>query len=266
VVEHLTAAPCSCGKVGSFRAIFGLMKRLNSFAGTLILTAGLCAALTLPGCYKTEMETQKTRADKAEGDAKANAEKLAKAATDLEQAKAQLNQMRRGTLITLVNGQQAGTDEIIMTQPGVFVRSGSRQRVGSKVTFDNGRIADQQLTVQRETGKTNFTGSVRSSRPDGEWLWYDPKGVPAVKEVWKEGKLAQVFNAASVRGETVTWKELSKADREKWFRSTANIFSNLPELVRELDVAPAPAVPAKPDAAKPATGIPAKKATTPPKR
>ena len=219
-----------------------------------VLALCLAAGSILPGCYKTEMETQKARADKAEGDLKAVTEQVAAMKTSLDAEKARASQAKRGQLVTIINGQQAGFDEIAMTQPGQFVREGVRQRPGSKVMFTAGKIADQQLVVLRDNGKPNFQGNTRNSRPDGEWIWFDPKGVAANKEVWKDGKLAQVFNATSVRGDVVTWKERTKAERDAWFKGTAAVFSNLPELVRELDAAPAPAAgAAKADATKPGT-------------
>ena len=242
------------------------MKNASRRLSLSVVSFGLLAATVLPGCYKTEMETQKARADKAEGDLAALKEQLTKSKSDLDTAKAQINQFRSGQLVTLVNGQPLGTDQISMTQPGVFVRNGTRQRPGSKVNFDNGRIADQQLVTLRDNGKPNFQGNVKNSRPDGDWLWYDPKGVPATKEVWKDGKLAQVFKATSVKGDAVTWKESSKAERESWFKSTAVVFNNLPELIRELDAAPAPAPKdpkADPKATDPKAKTPAK---TPAKR
>jgi hypothetical protein len=242
------------------------MKNVSRRLSLTVVSFGLLTATVLPGCYKTEMETQKARADKAEGDLAAAKEQLTKSKAELDSAKAQINQSRSGQLVTLVNGQQAGTDQITMTQPGVFVRNGIRQRVGSKVNFDNGRIADQQLVTTRPDGKTNFQGNVKNSRPEGDWLWYDPKGNPATKEVWKDGKLAQVFRATAVKGDQITWKEMSKAEREAWFKSTGGVFSNLPELIRELDAAPAPAPKdpkADPKATDPKAKAPAK---TPAKR
>ena len=205
-----------------------------------VLALCLAAGSILSGCYKTEMETQKARADKAEGDLKAVTEQVAATKSNLDAERARANQAKRGQLVTIVNGQQAGYDEIAMTQPGQFVREGVRQRPGSKVMFTGGRIADQQLVVLRDNGKPNFQGNTRNSRPDGEWIWFDPKGMAANKEVWKDGKLAQVFNATAVKGDAVTWKERTKIEKEAWFKERAAVFNNLPELVRELDANPAP--------------------------
>lgn len=209
----------------------------------LALVAGSVA--TFGGCYKSQMEAEKGRADAAEAKAKELEAKVATAEGAARQAQQQLQSLQQagtqGMLVTLVNGQEVGRDAIRSVGPGRFVRNGERWRPTSAVQFVNGVLADQVMKVNRDNGKPNFEGAVKNSRPDGDWIWYDREGRPSTKEVWKDGKLAETHTNTSRDPAKPTWRAQSRADRDTWFRNSQAVFASLPELIREL--APAPAGP-----------------------
>jgi len=249
----------------------------------------VCAALgmsVLPGCYKSEMETQKVRADAAE-------KKAAELETQVATAKQQADSLRapaqkyqamsqNAKLGVYVNNQKIGTEELRWDETrGEFVRNGARVRSTSVVRFDNGKLADQMLKVGRESGKPLVEGMIKNSRPEGDWIWYNAEGKPTFKEVWKDGKLDSLHSASLTKpkaapkpkpgtragapvaptpggtrpgtpgatpagttavpagpntlptGETVTWKAMSKGDRDARVRNTVASFAALPELIRE---------------------------------
>ncbi|MBX9736816.1 MAG: hypothetical protein K2X32_07810, partial [Phycisphaerales bacterium] len=170
---------------------------MNRASGRTFASLIVCAAFSmsvLPGCYKSEMETQKARADAAE---KKSAELEAQLATTKQQADSlrapaqKFQAMSQGTKLGVyVNNQKVGTDELRWDDTrGEFVRNGARVRSTSLVRFDNGKLSDQMLKVGRESGKPLVEGMVKNSRPEGDWIWYNAEGKPVFKEVWKDGKL-----------------------------------------------------------------------------
>ncbi|MFN9133760.1 MAG: hypothetical protein ACK5XO_13950 [Phycisphaerales bacterium] len=222
---------------------------------TMAAAIALAACLPMAGCYKSQYEEEKKKAEES-GAKVAELEKRLSALTSeandaksrATSAEAAIANLRTNgvNLVTLVNGQMAGTDQIRLAPNGQFVRHGNRVRSQSVIRFEDGRIADQVITVNRDDGKPNFTGAVKNSRPDGEWIWHDRQGRPATKEIWANGKIEKVQAGTIARDGKVTWRDMPKADRDRWFRDTAPVFANLPELIRETTVAatvtaPAPA-------------------------
>ena len=215
------------------------VERMESLARVAALLLCAAGAASLSGCNKAELEAQKTRADASDQKVKQLEADLGKSKTDLaaamtraQQAESQLNVMRSGAvLVTMIDGKIDGRDTIRWdgTQ---FVRHGDRVRSNGVVKFDSGRVADQTMLINRESGKPWFTGATKNSRPDGEWIWFDKDGKPQTKEVWADGTLTDVQRASISREGKVTWAKLSKADRDAWAKSTSGTFVNLPELVR----------------------------------
>lgn len=227
-------------------------------------------SLTLPGCYKGEAEAQKTRADDLQKQLDEANGKLSSANKEVAAFRgpaSKFEAMSRGgmKLAVIVNGQRIGYDEVKLTDSGELVRNGLRQRSSSSVRFIDGKLADQMLVVNRESGKKLVEGNVRGSRPDGDWLWYDRDGKPAFKEVWKDGKLDALFKAEITKAkapapakkttpakpgtpgattppvtppvtppaEVVNWKAASKAEKDERLFKTVATFAALPELIRE---------------------------------
>jgi len=213
------------------------------FAGAALVL--FAAVASMGGCYKTEADTQKARADKAEAALAETNAKLEASNKKAADAQAIVARVQRARLVTIIDGKPVGSDEIALTASGEFVRSGNRIRPTSTIRYDNGKIADQPLSVTRDNGKLNFTGAVRNSRPEGDWIWFDKDGRPSVKEVWKDGKLSESAHATAIKpdpakGDQVTWKTMARTDRDKWLGTTAVIFANIPELIREAGAAPEP--------------------------
>jgi hypothetical protein len=232
---------------------------------TTALALLLASGLALGGCYKADMEKEKARANAAEEKIKGLESELAKAKGDLQaaamraqQAEAQFRTVSTGAvLVTLVDGQPAGTDTIRFNGTS-FVRHGERRRSNGSIQFDNGRLADGPFTMNRDNGKKWFEGAVRNSRPDGEWIWYNRDGQPSTRETWRDGKVVEVARGTTAKDGKTSWARMNKADRDAWFRSTANTFVNLPELIRDTTMATAAADPGTTSAgnqpaAKPAT-------------
>jgi hypothetical protein len=221
----------------------------------------LMFTLLAGGCYKSDFEREKKQRE--EGDAKIAdlTTQLATARQQAEAANAKLNQFggiinarARGPLklATIANGTVDGTDEIEFDPSlGAFVRNGVRQRQTSAVKYERGRIADQVITISRSNGKPYITGATKGGSPDGEWLWYNADGKETNKEVWKEGKLVELWKATGVKDGKPSWTQQSKGERDSWFASKANLFMNFPELTRALGAAPTPPPPA-PKETKPA--------------
>ncbi len=251
------------------------MNRASGRAFASLIVFAAFSMSVLPGCYKSEMETQKARADAAE---KKSAELEAQLATTKQQADSlrapaqKFQAMSQGAKLGVyVNNQKVGTDELRWDDTrGEFVRNGARVRSTSLVRFENGKLSDQMLKVGRESGKPLVEGMIKNSRPEGDWIWYNAEGKPVFKEVWKDGKLDGLFSATISKpkaapkpkagakpatpgttttpagttavpvgpntlptGETVTWKAMSKGDRDARVRNTVATFAALPELIRE---------------------------------
>lgn len=234
-------------------------RSFKTFTAVALLAA---AGLALPGCYKAEAEANKTKASQLESENKTLQAELDRVKTDyqtvMRRAQNAETMLNSAVLVTMVDGQEVGRDTIKF-DGSKFVRSGPRTRSNGTVNFENGRVADGPLAVNRDSGKVWFKGQTRNSRPDGEWVWYDRDGKEQTKEVWTDGKLAELHRASVAKNGKVTWTKLGKADRDAWAKTTANTFINLPELVRDTSAAPTtvqaqkPATtPTKPGAKKPA--------------
>lgn len=216
----------------------------------VLVPLALAACLALPGCYKGQMEAEKSRADAAEQRVKELEGQLQAARSESSTARGAIEQLKaNATLVTIVAGQVAGRDAMRLNDRGEFVRHGARWRPTSNIRFENGLLADQRLIVNRDDGTRSVEGDVRAGRPDGEWIWYTKDGKPGTRELWQGGRLAEVSNASSIASDgKVTWKAMSKAERDNWARATAPVFMNLPELVRDT-TPPAPATPTTPPGA-----------------
>lgn len=214
--------------------------------------AALAACLTaacvvlLPGCYKSQYESEKARTSELEKKSADLEKRLQQAESDLAAAKArtqsletQLSGIRAGgTLVGFVGGKPAGT-ESIRWDGTQWVRHGDCSRPGGVVKFDNGRLADQTLFMNQPNGKPWYTGAVKSGKPEGDWIWFDAQGRPQVRETWTAGRLVEVARASTAGG-PLSWGRLNTRDREAWVKSTASATHDLPELVRDTSV-PAPA-------------------------
>jgi hypothetical protein len=240
--------------------------RLTTFAAVLALSA----CLPMAGCYKSQFEEEKKKAEESGAKVAELEKKLATLTSEANDAKsrassaeAAISNLRTNgvNLVTLVNGQPVGTDQVRLSTNGQFLRHGNRVRSQSVIRFEDGRLADQVVTVNRDDGKPNFTGAVKNSRPDGEWIWHDRQGRPATKEIWANGKIEKVQAGTVARDGKVTWRDMNKADRDKWFRDTAPIFVNLPELIRETAVAATVTTPAPTPAPAGSTKSPTKTGT-----
>lgn len=181
---------------------------------------GISCMAVMPGCYKTEMETQKARADKAEQDlaaATTKSESLQKQVESLRVPAMKYQQVAQGAKLGVyVNGAKIGTEDLRWDDTrGEFVRNGSRVRSTSVVRFENGRLSDQLLKVNRESGKPLVEGQVKNSRPDGDWIWYDAEGRPSIKEVWKDGKLDGLFQATISKPKAPTTTKPAKTPTTK---------------------------------------------------
>jgi len=234
----------------------------------LFLTLALVSVgtLTLAGCYKTEYETEKTRADGLEKKSTEAQSSLDKTRTDLQAAlgrvqtaESQLAASRAGgSLVTLVDGKPYAQDAVKWDGQR-WVRHGDCQRAGGTIRFDSGRLIDQPVMLVSPSGKPFVTGQIRASHPDGEWIWFDADGKPATKEAWKDARLTDLSRANNSTG-VLTWEKLGKKDRDAWARSSANTLRDLPELVR--DTSPPPPPPPAAEKTKPAASTP-KKTTKP---
>ena len=219
---------------------------------TIPLAFVLAAGTVLSGCYKSEFEAEKAKNTEAEAKI-ANLEKdLAAARAEATTAKQRISSdplIRASAnglkLATYVNGVKEGTDDLGVNPQGELVRNGFRTRESSSIRYEMGRIADQTITITSSaTKKPYITGAVKNSAPEGDWLWYNSDGKPANKEVWKDGKLIELYSAgAAGKDGQPTWKKMSNAERDDWFKRKTPIFMNFPELNRQLGTAPPPAAP-----------------------
>jgi hypothetical protein len=238
---------------------------MNRFS---LMAAGLVAVsvLTLPGCYKSQFEAEKTRATDLEKKAKETQAALDKATSDLAAAttrtqalETQLSGIRAGgTLVGFVDGKPAGR-EAIRWDGTQWVRHGDCVRPGGVVKFENGRLADQTLFMNQPSGKPWYTGMVKFGKPDGEWIWFDGDGNPQMRETWAGGKLTEVAKASTAKG-PLTWGKVASKDRDAWVKTSTAALREMPELVRDTS-APAAVTPAATPAA-----TPAKPAATPAKK
>lgn len=233
----------------------------------LVAMTSLAGLSLMTGCYKSDYEAAKAGKEEAEKKVKdlegqiAQVQNTAKA--QIAEAQAQAQRMSTGNLVTLVNGEAIGTDGVRFAN-GQFVRHGERVRatkgvVNSRVIFQDGRLADQTLTLVRDNGKRNLVGAIRNSRPDGEWVWFDADDKPYKRENWKDGRLETVEDVSVAKDGKLTGRRVAAADRTAWIRATAPVFVNLPELIRDTSIPPAPVPEAKP----PAGGTSGAKPTTP---
>jgi hypothetical protein len=239
---------------------------LGSLTSRAIAIASLATLLTLSGgCYKSAMETEKARADAAETKATELESKVASLTKQVETMRVpamKFDNISRGAkLAVYVDGQKIGEEQLRFDETkGEFVRNGTRSRSTSILRYENGKLSDQMMKVTRENGTMMVEGAIRNSRPDGDWIFYSAEGKPSIKETWKDGKLEGLFSASITKPKTtttkpkttkpaagttttppatpaateqVTWKALSKAERDERLRKTAAMFASIQELVRQ---------------------------------
>lgn len=195
--------------------------------------------LVLPACVsKSEFEKEKARADAAEARAKELETRASQAETraaSLQAKASQIDQLSQGgaNLELFVNGQATGRDGIRLVGAGRFVRHGLRERTTSRIAYSNGQIADQVFTLNRENGSKMVEGTVKNSRCDGEWSWFNRDGKKTHRETYKDGKLVTVETVTVARDGKETFRKLGTADATKFFNDRTATFANFPELIRE---------------------------------
>ncbi len=215
------------------------------------------SVLLLAGCYKSQYESEKTRADglqrraeDAEKQANQSRSELASTQARVQELESQLSSMRAGgALVAFIDGKPTVQDAI-RWDGSRWVRHGDCIRAGGTVRFENGHLADQTLFINHPRGgKPWYTGAVKLGKPDGDWIWFDDNGRPNMRERWEAGRLVEVSKATTAKG-PLTWTRLGEKDRAAWVRTSSLSLADLPELAR--DTAPTPATPAA--SAKPAGG------------
>ena len=188
---------------------------------------------TLSGCYKSDWEKEKTRADglqaeldKAKGD-------LTKANSQVQATADAINRLRTtgGSLVTIVDGREAGRDGIMLSQNGTFVKNGARIRGANSVNYVNGNLADGPFILKRESApdKNYIVGNVKGGKADGEWLWHDSTGKLVNKQTFAGGKQVSVEAVTIAKDGKATYKKLDKAAADKFFNDRKNVFINIPE-------------------------------------
>ncbi len=244
----------------------GLTLAMPSITTRAIAIASLSSLLLLSGgCYKSAMEAEKARADTAESKNTELESKIASLTKQVETMRVpamKFDNISRGAkLAVYVDGQKIGEEQLRFDETkGEFVRNGTRSRSTSILRYENGKLSDQMMKVTRENGTMMVEGAIRNSRPDGDWIFYSAEGKPSIKETWKDGKLEGLFSASITKPKTtttkpkttkpatgatttpppaapateqVTWKALSKAERDERLRKTAAMFASIQELVRQ---------------------------------
>ena len=239
--------------------------RMTRHAAAFALFAASALAI-LPGCYKSQYETEKTRGDDLEKKSKeaqsqvdALKRDLGAAQTRSQQLETQLSALRAGgSLVGFVDGKPT-VREPIRWDGTQWVRHGDCARSGGTVKFENGRLADQTIMFNQPGGKPWYTGAIKFGKPDGEWIWFDDAGKPLMHEVWAAGRLAEVGKATTAKG-PVTWSKLAAKERDAWVKTTATALRDLPELSRDTTPPPPPAAESPaPAKTTPATPIAAPK-------
>lgn len=246
----------------------GLTLAMPSITTRALAIASLSSLLLLSGgCYKSAMEAEKARADTAEAKAAELESKLASVNKQVESMRVpamKFDNISRGAkLAVYVDGQKIGEEQLRFDETkGEFVRNGTRSRSTSILRYENGKLSDQMMKVTRENGTMMVEGAIRNSRPDGDWIFYSAEGKPSIKETWKDGKLEGLFSASITKPKTttttkpkttkpatgatttpppvtpapteqVTWKALSKAEKDDRLKKTAAMFASIQELVRQ---------------------------------
>jgi hypothetical protein len=188
---------------------------------------------TLSGCYKSDWEKEKARADSLQTD-------LEKARGDLNKANAQvqtsvdaMNRLRTSgtSLVTIVDGKEIGRDGIILSSSGYFVKNGPRVRGMNSVNYTNGSLTDGPFVLRRESApdKNYIVGNVKGNKADGEWLWHDSTGKLVNRQTFANGKQVSVEAVTVGKDGKVSYKKLDKAAADKFFNDRKNVFINVPE-------------------------------------
>lgn len=208
------------------------------------IALGLALLTGLSGCYKKEFEAEKAKAEDATkqiADLSAKLASMQAQVTQATQAVNTLNGLRSQGGFMETFGWQNGTltrqgrENVRLNEQGVFVRHGDRARENGNLRFANGTLADQNFILNRSgTAAKYVEGTVRGSKADGEWMWYDRNGKLSNVETWKEGKLAQVDSVAVDKAGKQTRKKLGPNDTKKWYNDRVAVFQMIPELLRSM--------------------------------
>jgi outer membrane murein-binding lipoprotein Lpp len=199
-----------------------------------LTTAALLTCLSAGGCYKSDWDKEKARADALQSDLEKTKLDLAKVNGEVQAAKDAAMRMQRGTLVTVVDGKEAGRDSIVyIPQGGYFVKSGARMRGANTISYTNGMLTDGPFALKREASpdKPWIVGNVKNNRPDGEWMWYDTSGKVVNKQTFANGKQVSVEAASTAKDGKVTWKKLDNTAANKFFNDRKIMFVNIPEFV-----------------------------------
>jgi hypothetical protein len=205
---------------------------------------GLALLGGLSGCYKKEFEAEKAKAEAAAKEVESLNAQLSTVRGQLQQATTAVRTLeglqRTGGVMESFGWQngtltKTGTEAVRLNERGVFVRHGARQRENGSLTFSNGQLADQSFTLNRSGTATKYVeGTVRGSKAEGEWMWYDRNGKLTHIEVWKDGKLTQVDAVSVDRAGKQTRRKLSAADMRKFYNDRVAVFQAIPELLRSM--------------------------------
>lgn len=205
---------------------------------TLFAVVTAAAMLTcLSGCYKSDWDKEKARADGLQTELDKTKADLTKANTQVQTASDTMSRLRSSgtSLVTFIDGKEAGKDGIVLSQNGYFVKHGARIRGVNAVSYTNGALTDGPIALKRESApdKPYVNGFVKGNRADGEWMWYDTAGKLLNKQTFTNGKQVSVEAATTARDGKVTWKKLDKAAADKFFNDRKNVFINIPEFIWE---------------------------------
>lgn len=205
---------------------------------TLFAVVTAAAMLScLSGCYKSDFEAEQKKSAQLQNELKDTKDALAKATAQVQTATDTMNRLRSSgtSLVTMVDGKEAGRDGIVLSQNGYFVKHGARVRGVNAVSYTNGSLTDGPIALKRESApdKPYVNGFVKGNRADGEWTWYDSTGKLLNKQTFANGKQVSVEAATTARDGKVTWKKLDKAAADKFFNDRKNVFINIPEFIWE---------------------------------
>ncbi|HZW05977.1 MAG TPA: hypothetical protein VFF65_02545 [Phycisphaerales bacterium] len=202
---------------------------------TLALLTAAALLTTLAGCYKSDWEKEKSRADSLQTEVDKAREELKKATAAAQTAADNMNRLRTGTsLVSIVDGKRF-EDGIALTNDGFFVKNGLRVRGANSVRYTMGALTDGPIALKREKypDKPYVQGFVKNNRADGEWTWYDTTGKLVNRQIFANGKQVSVEAATVARDGKVTYRKLDKAAADKFFDARKDVFINIPEFYWE---------------------------------
>lgn len=201
----------------------------------VVTAAALLASLS--GCYKSDWDNEKKRADSLQAELDKSKADLSKANAQVQTASDTMTRLRNSgtSLVTIIDGKQAGQDGIVLGPANYFIKHGPRVRGVNAISYTNGALTDGPITLKREKSpdKPYIQGSVRNNRAEGEWMWYDSTGKLVHKQTFAGGKQVSVEAATVAKDGKVTWKKLDKAAADRFFDARKDVFINIPEFIWE---------------------------------